>query len=69
MTSKNIVAYTAPGATPPYISINDNNGLVSITVRGEQNEEKERRAVTLDMPREFWIEAARAILNHFGVDK
>lgn len=30
---KNIFAYTPPGSEPPYISINETNGVVTVTVR------------------------------------
>jgi hypothetical protein len=35
MTQRNIFAYTAPGSDyPPYVSLNEVNGEVQLTVRG-----------------------------------
>lgn len=60
MQQRNIFAYTPPGAAlPPYISVNERNGEIVVTVRSQGAESPSE----IKLPRDQAKELYRALLR------
>lgn len=65
---RNIYAYTAPGANfPEFISINDNDGKVEVTVRGPSGD-AQAPTVLAELPKDEVPSLIEALQEYCGAD-
>jgi hypothetical protein len=63
MSERNIAAYTAEGSNPPYCSINESQGIYSITLRGHSPESSERGTTET-----VKVQLSKHVLRQIGID-